>query len=250
MSDEHPLSSFAGGGEDTVAQYPPVSRWAVISLLLALVSFAAIFTPLMWFLPLAGAALAIAALRSIHAADELILGKKAAVAGLLLSLLFLSWGTTRYYTRQQTLYRQARQRIETWLELVQAGRLAEAHQLHLEREQRQAPRTDLEKHYRETSDARRERKAFFEQAPLDTIVKVGRRGRVRYVGNDRISLESSLGERTEVVSQRYALDYEQEGRPQSRDFLVGIARTRDPDTSEARWEVRRVVDPAERSNAN
>ena len=169
LRSEHPES-------DAVAEYPPVSRLAVLSLVLAIVGCGAVFSPLMVCFAVAAALTAAAALWSIARAPRPLLGRKAAVAALLLGVLFGVWGTTWRLVREQMVYAQARQQADKWLQLVQAGRLQEAHQLHLAHENRQAPGADLKEYYKNDREARFEIESYFRGEPLRQIVQAGEGG--------------------------------------------------------------------------
>ncbi len=137
---QEPLASRDVSPEaEMAAEYRPVSRLAVISLLLAVGGIGAVMSTLMICLAVAAAALAVAALWSIARADRPPLGRKAALVALLLSLFCGAWGLTWRTVRQQVICDEAQQLADQWLQLVQAGRLQEAHQLHLSRQVARPP---------------------------------------------------------------------------------------------------------------
>jgi hypothetical protein len=226
-----------------VAEYPPVSRLAVLSLLLAIGACGAVFSPLLVCLAVAGALVAVAALWSIARAERPPLGRKAAVAALLLSVLFGVWGTTWRMFRQETVYAQARQRADQWLQLVQTGRLQEAHQLHLAHENRQDPGADLKELYKNSRESRFDFESYFRGEPLRKIVEAGQRGQLRFVQYANLVTESFSGQKTDVVTLRYALDYTEESQSRTLDFLLLIARSVSRQGAEARWELRGVQTP-------
>jgi hypothetical protein len=234
-------------GAGAVAQYPSISVPAVLTLLLGVASAGALIGPLWWCVPFAGAALAVWALRSIAGSERVLLGRRAAVIGLVLSLLFVAWGMTRFYSRQHVLRDQARQHAEQWLQLVQQGRLHEAHQLHLAQEERQAPDVDLVKYYRDTREPRRDFRSFFDLPPLREIVDQGTQGQLRFEGDKEILTEAATGTKKDSITLRYTLDYQQDQRPKSLPFLITLTRTRNHGEADARWEVRSVSPPPKRA---
>jgi hypothetical protein len=244
MSGKHgPHAVFSSGQEDNVVQHRPVSRLAVASMLLGLVSAAAIANPLAWCVPIVGVTLAIAALRTLSTENSMVLGRKAALAGLVMALLFGSCGMTRYFARQQWLYRQARPLAQRWIELVREGRLYEAHQLHSPQRDRISPGGDLDDFYQGEDGAQSSLEVFFEQPPLSEIVRIGRRGQLRFEGDEDIDFAREGGAKSEIVILRYAIDYEEDGKPQTLSFLVSVARKYDAEHREARWNVHEVIDP-------
>ena len=228
---------------DAVAEYPPVSRLAVVSLVLAVLASGALFIPLLVCAAVAGAILAAAALWSIAHASSPVVGRKAALVALLLCILFGSWGTTWRWTRQQTLYAQAREHADTWLRLVQAGRLHDAYQLHLTQDSRLAPGADFEQHLAGNRDARLGFESLFQRDPVRQIVAAGKNGELRLVGFESQQDESYSGQQRDVVTLRYALDHRQDGQPQTMIFLMQLIRSVSHGDSEARWELRSVETP-------
>lgn len=234
---------------EMAAEYRPVSRLAVISLLLAVGGMGAVIGTLMICLAVAAAALAVAALWSIARADRPPLGRKAALVALLLSLFCGAWGLTWRTVRQQVICQEARQLADQWLQLAQAGRLQEAHQLHLSRAGRQAPGANLADFYKNTREARSELDSFFRAPPLSQIVAAGPRGQLRFLECENLQDESYAGSKTDVATLRYALDYQPDGQPpapQTATFLVLMARIAERGKGEANWELRAVQAPKKR----
>jgi len=236
LPSEHPEA-------DSVAEYPPVSRLAVLSLVLAILACGAVFSPLMVCFAVAAALVAIAALRSIARAQRPQLGRKAAVAALLLGVLFGVWGTTWRLVREQMVSAQAQQQADTWLQLVRTGRLQEAHQLHLAHESRQAPGADLGEHYKNDREARDDFESFFRGEPLRQIVAAGERGSLRFLQRENVLNDSYSGQTTDLVTLRYELNSSEKDQAEALVFLVTIARKVASGGAEAHWELRGVQLP-------
>lgn len=243
MSEDHGthigLSSLEA---DNVVRYRTVSRTAVASLLLGLLSAAALSSKLMWCVPIVGVTLAIVALWTISKRESVVLGRRAAQIGLALSLLFLTSATTGHLVRQLTLRQQARPHTTKWLEMVREGRLREAHQMYLPQSERQQLGTNLKNYYEATREAREDKEYFFTQSPLIDIVELGRQGQLRFEANEEVARIRESGENMDLIVQRYAVDYEVDGRPQTLSFLISIARAYDSQHGEARWRIRGVDD--------
>jgi len=169
-----------------------------------------------------------------------MLGRKAAVAALLLSVLFGVWGTTWRLVREQMIYAQARQQADKWLQLVQAGRLQEAHQLHLAHENRQAPGADLKEFYKNDREVRFDFESYFRGEPLRQIVQAGEGGDLRFLQREKLLNEIYASQKTDLVTLRYALDSPGQDPSQRLVFLVQIARKVASDDTEAHWELRGV----------
>jgi len=78
---------------------------------------------------------------------------------------------------------------------------------------------------------------------LRQIIAAGQQGQLRFLQCDNLQKESYAGLRTDVVTLRYALDYQQDGRAQTLTFLVFITRTVEGQKAEANWELRSLQFP-------
>jgi hypothetical protein len=211
------------------------------ALALGALSISAVVSPVMWWLPVASTVLAIVALNIIAANRGEVLGRKTAILGLTLALLFGAWGVTRFLTQQSYLYRCARQLAESWMGMVQDGRLLEAYELHLHQEERQSPGVSLQRYYDENRDANDDYEWFFEQSPLTEIVALKGDGQLRFVRNEGIHVDRILGGRMESVRQRFAIDWEVDGAPRSISFIVVVSRSRLRELGEASWHLKEVL---------
>jgi len=194
----------------------------------------------------AAAAPAIAARWSIARAERPPLGRKAALVALLLSLLCGTWGITWRTVRERVICRDAQQLADQWLQLVRAGNLREAHQLHLSRQERQAPGANLEEYYKNTHEPVSDLDSFYAAAPLSQIVAAGQQGQVRFLACEDVQDESYAGIKRDVANLRYALDQPADGQLQTVPFLLTIARVVDRQKAEANWELRGVRAPDKR----
>ena len=82
MSSEHP--------DPEMADYRPVSGIGIAALLIGLAAPLALVHPMLWCVPAIGAGVAIVALVRIRRSEIPLIGRKAAILGLVLSLLFVT----------------------------------------------------------------------------------------------------------------------------------------------------------------
>ena len=113
--------------DEEVARYRAVSSLAVAGLLAGLLSPLAMFAAVLWLVPLAAVVLSGLALRRIAARRPDLVGRPAALAGLMLGTVFLVAAPVddlvyRYFLRQQ-----ARQFAEIWIDAVRHGDVYKAH---------------------------------------------------------------------------------------------------------------------------
>ena len=115
--------------DDDIAQYRQLCVLAVVGLILGLLSAAALIDPLTWVVPGAGILVSWLALRRIARAEAGLAGRKAALAGLLLSVLFGAAGAANAITYRALVRQQGRRFAEEWFELLLARQPQKAYQL-------------------------------------------------------------------------------------------------------------------------
>ncbi|MEM6330586.1 MAG: hypothetical protein AAF790_10095 [Planctomycetota bacterium] len=116
----------AWGADEAGVVYRSISGAAIAGVLLGLLSPAALIAPVLVVVPLAAAAVCLAALRSIRANREVLTGQPAAVIGLALAVASLSAVAARDYAYKRLIAEQGRPTAELWIELVASGRLDES----------------------------------------------------------------------------------------------------------------------------
>ncbi len=217
--------------EPEVPEYRPLSGLAIASLILGLASVSALFYPLFWAVPLAAAVCALLALRQIRLRPAERSGGALAVIGLLLALLFVSWGVTHHLVRRQSLLRHAAPISNDWLQRMLEGRLEEAHQMFLESARRRPPGTDLKRYYRENDEARRNLETMYLNPCLKPLVEHGTEGELSLEGVARMEREDGV----DYVTLEYSYRFEENGTPRTILFHVRLSRYFDPIEGIAMW---------------
>jgi hypothetical protein len=115
------------GGEDE-STIGDISALSVVSLMLGLAAPLSLMAPLLWAIPLFGAVLAMVTMRRIALSDGALIGRRAAVIGLALSVASLCAAASRSIVTQQVLSHQARSTALEWFTLLEAGDVASAFQ--------------------------------------------------------------------------------------------------------------------------
>jgi hypothetical protein len=246
MSIESPsVSQFSDESSENLGLPRAVSWAAVSSLVLGAASCTVLLNamayPLLCSLPILSVVLAVVALRQVHQAGPRLLGRKAALAGLALALLFGTWGVTQAAVRQSRIFDQARGHALHWLQLVQAGRLPEAYQLHLPRESRLSPGVSFDTAFANDREKREAMHLFFNDGTLKKLIQVGPSAQIQFEGNERLDSEWVAKQRMERVTQRFALTYDEDGRPQTLPLTVILVRKTNPAGGEVSWEVQHVA---------
>ncbi len=112
-----------------VAEYRPISGWALAALFIGLLSFVALLHPLLWSVPMAGVVVSLVALRRISRSDVPVVGRKAALVGLAFSLLYGVAAPARVASRDYWLCARAERLANTFMDLIRSRKTAEAYAL-------------------------------------------------------------------------------------------------------------------------
>jgi len=132
------ISPATLGADDEVG-FRTISVLSIVSLVLGLASPLAMIAPLLLVLPITGAVLALLAIRRIAVSDGALIGRTAAVIGLVLSVAWASAPLARAAVAKEMLSRQARDVALDWFHLLQQGDAKQAFDLTLASRQASAP---------------------------------------------------------------------------------------------------------------
>lgn len=130
--------------EDIERPFRPSS---LLALVLGLLSVGVLATIYLIVVPIVAIAVAIFALRPSRVAHVRPAGRSLAIAGLVLALLFGSWGVTYSQMRQSHLVHGAEVFAQEWLDLLGRGKREIAYELTLPQLQRQLKNMSLERYY-------------------------------------------------------------------------------------------------------
>lgn len=122
------MDDGSGSGTDgaEVAGYRPVSVPAVAAALLGVVSAMALVSPVFWAVPIAGVAVAVAALVDVARRDAPKAGRLVALAGLGLALGFGTQAIAGAAVGEWLARGRAESAVRFWVETIAAGRLDDA----------------------------------------------------------------------------------------------------------------------------
>lgn len=246
---------FSAAEQGDLTRYRTVSHAAVASLVLGLLSILALLQPLLWFLPAAAAIASIVALRSISANETALIGRKAALAGLALALLVSAWGVSYAASRRIILYNQARRYTDRWFELVQAGKLYQAHQLTLTLGERQAEGVSLEHLYGAVEGVPKapledgvgppgrpesphaKLVSVFGKSPMRDIARYGEKAKLKYLGPE--SQMYMPTRHTDSINLRYRFSTP-EG--EHKTLRVNCLRVFDGASDAVNWQMNTVTE--------
>ncbi len=117
--------------DDELTRYQSVSGLAFLALLLGLLSWTAMFTPWLWPVAFAGVVAGVAALARIRRRAPALLGRKPALIGLLLSVVFSFAAPAELLANRWLIRNEGRRVAVEFLREIQQDHPAAAHQLTL-----------------------------------------------------------------------------------------------------------------------
>ncbi len=238
-----PLGSDAQ--EAALVQYRRPCPWAIAGLLLALFSFAAVFEPWLYGLPVLGLGCSIIGLYRLGKGENL-LGYKAALGGLLLSWFWIAAAPIHWLTMRHLLRQEARQVAEVWFDLLRRGQPHKAYQLTVHPKSRHPFDNDqaLVEYYRKNPRQHALLWEYIGNAPprpfqpkgpnlVRTLLALADKAEIHYVGTEAQRRQDS----TEELLLVYAVSFPHQG--QRTTFFVGLEMKRyllEPD-QKASWQI-------------
>ena len=155
--------------------YAPLSKTALIALLLSVFSAASVVSFLFWFLGIMSIVIALLSLHIFKRNRGNLKGRSLAVIGLIVGIFFTGWGLARFTSHQWWIYRHAEQYTTDWLHWVEDGKLTKAYE-HISESASQARSNAPE-------DQLARGLEYFDREPLKTVQQ----------GNGSIRLNKRLG---------------------------------------------------------
>lgn len=166
---------------------PPISRLAIGSFVLGIISSLVLFNIDMIALPILAIALASGSYWQVARSDALR-GKTLTLLGLGMGVTFGLWSVTSTRLRDQYLYQVASQMAEHFVETLSQNHLLEAFELMQTETERQVAGTSLEEHYRLADEVTQERlKSFKDELAVRRVIKVGPNAKWQYKEGVRVT---------------------------------------------------------------
>jgi hypothetical protein len=215
-----PLPRFHEGSEGDGETYTALSGLAVAALVFGLLSATALIDPLAWLVPLIGLILGVTALVRIMRSDGELTGRRAALAGLFLSIFFGSIAVGNSATYRHLLQGEARKVGMAWFERMARRQPQLAYQLALNPDARQPFGEDSWAPYRESRKLHGELEKHLSEKLPRVLLALGESATVRYYATE--SIDVTGGDETVVMLFVVTFDAD-DGRT---SFLVRIAARR------------------------
>ncbi len=230
--ESHPQPfHLSAAPDDEIAKYRAMSVLAIAALLLGLASPAAVLVPLLWAVPICGAIVSAAALWRI-ARNPFLTGRRLALCGLWLSVVFAVAGPTDWLVYRRLVRNEARRFAAVWFDDLQHGQPQKAYQLALHPSRRQPRNDKLWAFYRDNPRWKKEIEVYV-QTPLQrALLALGPKAKVRYYGCGG----QAASEDAEIVDLVYAITYEDPEGEKTFFANLGLERLR-VDEGRADWRL-------------
>jgi hypothetical protein len=218
-----------------VAEYHALAGQSVLGLFFGLLAPLAMVDPMLWAIPMLGAFLNVWAIRRIKNNAPLMVGRKMALAGLTLSLLFAAAAPADWFAYRWMIGNEARQFSTSWLRYLTQDEPQKAFQLTLPPQMRQPPDDSLWHFYRDTPSLRRELEGYVKGPLVHSLLALGPKARVRFYRTAGIAREDG----NDVIEQLYAVTYEEASQRKSFFVIVRMQRVTLKD-GRAEWRILRT----------
>jgi hypothetical protein len=217
-----------------LGQYRAVSGLAVVGLLAGVFSVLAFVHQLLYLVPLAAIVINLLALRQIAEASPPLIGRKAALTGLALALIFVGSAPVQRAVHRRDLRAQSLQIAREWFTALRDDRPEVACRLsRLPTTAAMRAQSPLKQFENGMLSLERIRK-YVRESPVDLLLKLGKRAHVRlYAANDDIWWDSEM----EGVRDYYVVTVGQGPEAISFFILLGTTRTKEIGTGEWQWQV-------------
>jgi hypothetical protein len=206
---------------ETMAEVPgyrPLSLMALFGLVLGIVSLLALVHPVFWLVPAVAVGVNAVALWRIAQAAPPMIGRRLGQMGLALSLILLVAAPAHVFLDMWIMRVRALRLADQWFGYLANNKPHLAHRLTMDAPGA-IPKDEEEVwgFYRAAFSAEQSLREWLYKPEVRALLRLGRRARVRLY---RVLRQTPLS-RGQLVEARYAVTFEEGGKPKS--FLVDVA---------------------------
>lgn len=203
-----------------LAEYRPLAGQAVLALIFGLLAPLAMIDIMLWAIPALGVILGWWALRRIRKNTPGMTGRKIALTGLALSLLFLMAAPGDWLAYRSMVRDEAKQFSSMWFKYLNEEEPQKAHQLTMTPQSRQTLDDRLWGYYRNNRKAREDLESYVKMPLVRTMLALGPKAQVRFYQTTGQSRDND----NDQVDQLYAVTYDEDNERKSFFILVRMAR--------------------------
>ena len=219
--------------DDDLGQYRAVSGLAVVGLLAGLLSIVAFVHYMLYLVPLVAIVINVLALRQIAEASPPPIGRKAALAGLALALIFIGAAPIQRAVNRHDMHARSMQIAREWFTALRDDRPEAAYRL------AQFPTTAAT---REESPLKTFQSGmmpwerltkYAHESPVELLLKLGKRAHVRWCANEDVWTSNEM----QGVRDFFVVTVGKGPEAVSFFILLGTTRTQEMGTGEWQWQV-------------
>jgi hypothetical protein len=230
MSDVQTEPGSRAEGE--LLDYRPVCIPAFAGLILGLLAPLALLHPVLWALPPLGALVCLYALYML-ATSAPMTGRRAALVGLALALVFCVWPPVSSFSYDWLARRDAARFAKAWFAFLANSEPHKAYQLTVSPGERSPLDETLWNSYRTRTMQREGLESYLQMPMVRVLMALGERARVRLFATETSGRSGNYDQ----VDNVYAVTYEEEG--QTKTFFVRLQMVRNTSTAEGpvQWRI-------------
>lgn len=221
--------------EEPIESYRAICIAAVVGLILGLLSILALIHPLLWLVPLAGIATDWLALKHITMASPPLLGRKAVLVGMTLSLIFGIAAPVQYWIYRRALRADAIEVAEEWFTALRENRPDYAMRLTRNPTSKAARAKPPSPLPTMGEDALAPVRKETQEQPAELLLKLGKRAHVRLYQHDEVWFDESA----QGARDTYVVTVEDKTGPVSFFVKLGCSRSQDLSTGDWQWQITR-----------
>jgi hypothetical protein len=217
-------------------EYRSLTPAAVVGLILGLLAPVAFLSPLLVAVPLAGLVFSLMALRQISTSEGAVIGRPAAMAGLILSTICAAAIPAQAVGMRWLANRQAQPFALEWFRLLAEQHPQEAIEMTVAPEGRQVPGPSLINYYSSDETAHQRLQDFVSDRWIRTLLALGDKAKVRfYKDAGFVRLSSGRGQ----VLQFYAVTFRESPDDEPTTFFMQLQleKSRSTATSPGGWRL-------------
>jgi hypothetical protein len=236
-SSDEPL--FHESADTAVTEYRAVSGLALAGLGFAILSPLAFINPGLWIVPGIGIVLSGSALVRIAREKPALIGRKAALLGLFVSVLMAAAGPAEWLTYRWMIGREARQFAAVWFDFLASDQPHKAFELTKHPAERRPLDDGLWQQFYNGSARRTELELFVSEREVRALLALAKTALVRFYQTESMGTADRDGDRV-GLTQIYAVTYDEGGRKKTFFTSLRMRRLRTSETGIARWQIQDV----------
>lgn len=219
--------------EQPADDYRAVSALSITALLLGLCSVLALIHPVLWLVPLAAVLIAWLALRRIAVASPPLLGRKAALIGMTLALIFGLSAPIQDWLHRRVLRGEAIELADEWFTALRQNKPDYAVRLS------RHPTSKASRERPPTADSAdrdgllTEVKRVVREQPVELLLKLGNKAHVRHYQHEAVWWD----ERNEGARDIYVVTVGKGSEAVSFFVRIGCLRSQDLASGEWQWQI-------------